>query len=258
VSLLLGVLGLVLGLALGAGGLVAAAPMHDGLATFLLKTGLNAGDGWIAEQQGNEYELHAVEYDADTGAYVTADEGDSDRRFFEDPDGLMHQLFGTPFGFTFDDSTAVTDAVTSAGAKAYGDLAADGGRLDPGESIPVEDLKDKAHIGTLERSYDGLKHRIEFINPFAELPAGGTIVDARQVQSLLSQAGSPDTPQKAAENAAQAERAFEDWGELKRNISLLAAAMVGGLLVYIGMSGGGGGSGGGGISLMLSGVGVLL
>jgi hypothetical protein len=75
------------------------------------------------------------------------------------------------------------------------------------------------------------------------------IIDVRQITSLLSHAGSPDTPRKTAENAAQAERAFENWGELKRNASLIAAFVIGAIMMYIGMSNGGGG--GGGVSLML-------
>jgi hypothetical protein len=75
------------------------------------------------------------------------------------------------------------------------------------------------------------------------------IIDVRQITSLLSHAGSPDTPRKTAENAAQAERAFENWGELKRNASLIAAFVIGAIMMYIGMSNGGGG--GGGVSLMV-------
>jgi len=75
------------------------------------------------------------------------------------------------------------------------------------------------------------------------------IIDVRDITSVLSHAGSPDTPRKTAENAAQAERAFDDWGELKRNASLIAAFVVGAIMMYIGMSNGGGG--GGGVSIML-------
>jgi hypothetical protein len=78
------------------------------------------------------------------------------------------------------------------------------------------------------------------------------IIDVRDITSALSHAGSPDTPRKTAENAAQAERAFDDWGELKRNASLIAAFVIGAIMMYIGMSnGGGGGGGGGGVSIML-------
>jgi hypothetical protein len=77
------------------------------------------------------------------------------------------------------------------------------------------------------------------------------IIDIREITSLLSHAGSPDTPRKTAENAAQAERAFDDWGDLKQSASMIGAAFTGGILVYLGMSGGGGGGGGGG-SLPLS------
>jgi hypothetical protein len=84
------------------------------------------------------------------------------------------------------------------------------------------------------------------------------IIDVRDITSVLSHAGSPDTPRKTAENAAQAERAFDDWGELKRNASLIAAFVVGAIMMYIGMSGGGGGGGGGGgVSIMLDTVAML-
>lgn len=82
------------------------------------------------------------------------------------------------------------------------------------------------------------------------------IIDVRDITSVLSHAGSPDTPRKTAENAAQAERAFDDWGELKRNASLIAAFVVGAIMMYIGMSNGGGG-GGGGVSIMLDTVAML-
>jgi hypothetical protein len=82
------------------------------------------------------------------------------------------------------------------------------------------------------------------------------IIDVRDITSVLSHAGSPDTPRKTAENAAQAERAFDDWGELKRNASLIAAFVIGAIMMYIGMSNGGGG-GGGGVSIMLDTVTML-
>jgi hypothetical protein len=83
------------------------------------------------------------------------------------------------------------------------------------------------------------------------------IIDVRDVTSILSHAGSPDTPRKTAENAAQAERAFDDWGELKRNASLIAAFVIGAIMMYIGMSNGGGG-GGGGVSLMIDSLALTL
>jgi len=82
------------------------------------------------------------------------------------------------------------------------------------------------------------------------------IIDVRDITSVLSHAGSPDTPRKTAENAAQAERAFDDWGELKRNASLIAAFVIGAIMMYIGMSNGGGG-GGGGVSIMLDTVAIF-
>jgi len=81
------------------------------------------------------------------------------------------------------------------------------------------------------------------------------IIDVRDITSVLSHAGSPDTPRKTAENAAQAERAFDDWGELKRNASLIAAFVIGAIMMYIGMSNGGGG--GGGVSIMLDTVAIF-
>lgn len=247
-SLVLAAFGFVFGIVATLGGLFVGAPAFEGVAKILIKLGIRSGDAWVIDQRGNKYELLEVEYDEDTSAYVHGDgEG---RRVFEDPDGLMHSLWKTPFGFSFDGTTAITDSVTAAAAKSYGDLKADGGALSADTSLSVKELQERAHVGTLEKTYDGLKHRVEFVNPFAELPPSGTLVDARQIQSMLSRAGSSEVPQKTAENAAQAERAFEDWGELKRNASLIAAFMVGALVMYFGMSGGGGG-GGVGISLML-------
>lgn len=255
-SLLWGLAGLVAGFVLAPLALLILAPEVNGVAKFLIKTGIRSGDGWIAVQRGNSYELVEVEYDAaDAKAYVA--EGGDDREFFEDPKGLMQTLWKTPFGFSFEGSPAVLDSVTATVAGEYGDLVADGGPIGADERFSLDELRSKAHVGTIEKNYGEVKHRIEYINPFVNVREG-VVADARKVVNLLSNAGTSETPRKTAENAAQAERAFENWGDLKRTGSMIAAFVVGGIMVYIAMSNGGGGGGGsGGVSLMVTGLGGL-
>lgn len=255
-SLVFGFLGLLFGIVIGAGGLVAAASWVDGAAKILIKLGIKARDAWVLNQEGNEYVLHQVAYDSDAGAY-TAEDDDGNTMYFEDPSGLMTPLFKTPIGISFEDTTAIADAVTATAGNAAGTMTTDGGQVAPTTELSIQELQNKAHIGTLEKAYDGVKHRIEYVNPYLSIPRGRTIVDARQIESLLSRAGSSEVPRETAERAAQAERAFEDWGELKRNASLIAAFVVGALMMWLGTSGGGGGGGGVSVPIMLNAISTI-
>jgi hypothetical protein len=235
--------------------LIGGATAHDGMARWLIKTGIRSGDGWVLNQAGNSYQLVPVDYDAeDAKAYVDSDE----ERYFEDPQGPMRTLFGRDFGLSVEGTTAISDSLTTAVASQTPDVVADGGELAATDTFSINELQDRLHVGSIDRTEtrqteDGqmvkYQSRIDYINPFVESPEPREIVDIRPVANLLKNAGDSSTPKTTAENAAQAERAFDNWGELKRNASLIAAAMVGGILVYLGMSGGGGGGGGGGASV---------
>jgi hypothetical protein len=239
------------------GGLVGAiapifvASFHDGTASFLIKTGIKSGDGWVLNQRANSYDLIAVEYDREDAKAYLADATDE---YFEDEGGLMRSLYSTDFGISMEGTSAIVDAATAQVATEYSKLSADGGEVDADARFTLEELQNVANVGNIEKTESHqtnggtvqLKSRIEYINPFTTVPDGRQIVDVRPVVNLLKNNGDSATPKTTAENAAQAERAFENWGELKRNASLIAAAMVGGILVYLGMSSGGGGGGGGG------------
>lgn len=248
---------LLVGIGIGFVAPMLLAPMSDALAQWMLKAGVKAGDAWVLVQRGNGYELEPAEYDAaDSKAYLVGDDGDSDREYFDDEHGLMKTLWKTPFGLAYEGQSAISDITAATVGREYGDLKTDGGPRDADETFTLDELKDFAHVGTLEKNYNGVKHRIEYVNPFTSVPDGREIVDVRGVVNLLKNNGSPETPRKTAENAAQAERAFDSMQGLKQSASLLAAAMVGGILVYIGMSGGGGG-GGASVGLMVNAVGML-
>jgi hypothetical protein len=251
---------LIVGMLLGPVFVILLAPAFDGLAKWLVKQGIRAGGDWVLKPVGGtQYDLEPVEYDdAEGKAWRAGGEDDDEREYFDDHGGKMRTLFGKSFGLAVDDDiAAIVDAVDAKVGEKEAAKVADGGTLDDGTKSVLEDLRAHAHIGSMEKSYqNGLKQRIDYVNPFVELTDEdrGTIVDVRDAVTLLSKNGSPETPRKTAENAAAAERAFEDWGELKRNASLIAAFLMGAIVTEF-IAGGGGGGGGGGISspIMLGG-----
>jgi hypothetical protein len=228
------------------------APVISGAAKLLIKLGIRSGGDWLLKPVGGtRYELVQVEYDdAEGKAWRAGDDDDEDREYWDDTGGRMRTLFGKSFGLAVDDVASVVDPVDCAVGNAEAEKATDGGLLESAtETFSLEEIRDRAHIGTLEKKYQGgLERRVEFINPFVEIGpdddgAEGEIVDVRDSVELLSKNGSPETPRKTAENAAAAERAFEDWGELKRNISLISAFIIGAITAeFIAGSGGGGGA----------------
>jgi hypothetical protein len=260
VSLLLWVsAALVVGMLLGPVFVILLAPAFDGLAKWLVKQGIRAGGDWVLKPVGGtQYDLEPVEYDdAEGKAWRAGDDDDEEREYFDDHGGRMRTLFGKSFGLAVDDDiAAIVDAVDAKVGEKEAAKVADGGTLDDSTKSVLEDLRDHAHIGSMEKSYqNGLKQRIDYVNPFVELTEEdrGTIVDVRDAVTLLSKNGSPETPRKTAENAAAAERAFEDWGELKRNASLIAAFLMGAIVTEFIASGGGGGGGGISSPIMLGG-----
>jgi hypothetical protein len=227
------------------------APVISGAAKFLIKLGVRSGGDWLLKPVGGtRYELVQVEYDdAEGKAWRSGDDDDEEREYWDDSGARMRTLFGKSFGLAVDDVSSVVDPVDCAVGKAEAKKATDGGLLESAtETFSLEEIRDRAHIGTLEKKYQGgLERRIEFINPFVSIApddegANGQVVDVRDSVELLSKNGSPETPRKTAENAAAAERAFDDWSELKRNISLISAFLIGAITAeFIAGSGGGGG-----------------
>lgn len=246
-----------MGLLLGPVLIILLAPAFDSVAKWLVKQGIRAGDDWVLKPVGGtKYDLEPVEYDGVEGkAWRAGGEDDDDREYYDDAGGRMRTLFGKSFGLAVDDDiSAIVDAVDAKIGEKEAAKVADGGTLEDETKSVLQDLREHAHIGSMEKSHQsGVKQRIDYVNPFIELDEDdrGTIVDVRDAVTLLSKNASPETPRKTAENAAQAERAFEDWGELKRNASLIAAFMMGAIVTEFIASGGGGG-GGGGISVGLS------
>jgi len=243
-----------------------SAPFFDAVAKFIVKLGIRSGGDWVLKPQGStEYTLETVEYDSTEGkAWRAGGEDDSDREYFDDDGGRMRTLFGKSFGLAVEDVSAIVDPVDCVIGKAEGERIADGGEITSQTQMTVEELRDRAHIGSLEKTVaqsDGgrLTRRLEFVNPFVSVDnQDHTVVDVRDAVSLLSRNASPDTARKTAENAAAAERAFDDWGELTRNASLIAAFLMGAIVTEF-IAGGGGGGGGGGsvVSLMIHNAAVL-
>jgi len=247
-SLTLYVVVLVAGMLLGPALVVGIAPVFDGVAKKIVRIGIRSGGDWILKPVGGtRYALEQVEYDdAEGKAWRVGDDEDPDREYYDDHGGRMRTLFGKSFGLAVDDVAAIVDPVDAKLGELEGEKATDGGQVSSQSTWTLEELRDRAHIGTAEQTVaEGVMRRVEFVNPFVSVGEedNGTIVDIRDAVTLLSSNASPETPRKTAENAAAAERAFEDWGELKRNASLLASAVVGAVIYHFAQSGGGGGGG---------------
>jgi hypothetical protein len=245
----------VTGLLLGPILVLTVAPLIGGAAKFIVRAGIRAGGDWILKPVGGtKYQLELVDYDEAEGrAWLAGDEDDDDREYYDDHGGRMRTLFGKSFGIAVEDVSAVVDPVDCKIGEKEAQKATDGGEVVSQDRFTIEELQNRASVGTLEKTLTSgqqkIQRRIEYINPFVTLDDSDdrTIVDVRDAVTLLSKNGSPETPRKTAENAAQAERAFEDWGELKRNASLIAAFLMGAIVAEF-IAGGGGGGGGGGVS----------
>lgn len=245
-SLLLYATVFILGLILGPGLIIVVAPYVESLAKFIVRVGIRAGGDWILKPVGGtRYQLEIVEYDdAEGKAWRVGDEDDADREYFDDHAGRMRTLFGKSFGLAVDDISSIVDPVDAKLGELEAQKATDGGQVSSQSEFTLEELRERAHIGTAEQTVaDGVMRRVEFINPFVTVDDtrdSQSIVDVRDSVTLLSKNGSPETPRKTAENAAAAERAFDDWGELKRNASLIAAFLMGAIVTeFIAGSGGG-------------------
>jgi len=250
----------VVGLLLGPLLILMIAPVFDGAAKFIVRAGIRSGGDWMLVQKSNKYDLVPVDYDAAEGqAWIKGDEGDDDREYFDDYGNRMHTLFGKSFGLNPEGVSAVVDAVDCKLGELEAEKRTDGGEITSQDRFTVEELANRATVGQLEQitsnASQKIVRRIEYVNPFvlADDSDKKSVVDIRDAVTLLSKNGSPETPRKTAENAAAAERAFEDWGELKRNASLIAAFLMGAIVTEFIASGGGGGGGGVSSPIMLGG-----
>jgi hypothetical protein len=237
----------IFGIAVGPLLVVLIAPYSPSIAKQIVRIGIRSGGDWVLKPVGGtRYKLEVVEYDdAEGKAWRVGDDDDPDREYYDDHGGRMRTLFGKSFGLAVEDIAAVVDPVDAKLGELEDQKATDGGQVSSQSEFTLEELRDRAHIGTAEQTVaDGVMRRIEFINPFVAVDDerdSNTIVDVRDAVTLLSKNASPETARKTAENAAAAERAFDDWGELKRNASLIAAFMMGAIVTeFIAGSGGGG------------------
>jgi hypothetical protein len=238
----------LLGLGLGPLVVVLVAPYSPAIAKQIVRIGIRSGGDWIIKPVGGtRYGLEVVEYDdAEGRAWRVGGDDDEDREYYDDHGGRMRTLFGKSFGLALDDVSAIVDPVDAKLGQLEGEKATDGGQISSQSEFTLEELRERALVGTAEQTIaDGIRRRVEFVNPFVALDDerdSQTIVDVRDAVTLLSKNASPETPRKTAENAAAAERAFDDWGELKRNASLIAAFLMGAIVTEFIAGGGSGGA----------------
>lgn len=234
-------LGLLLGVALAIG--LADSYLRSTLMSRILKSNK---DGWVLEQAGNRLNLLPLNREEDAGIYTV--DGQEGKRYKEDV-GLMTTWHGVPVGLSLEESRPMVDVEAATAAERASEKLADGGELSENSRLEVQDLIDRVKIG----EQHGRDRSIIYCNPFIALKEAPDLVDLRHVSKLLRFEAQPDAPRKSAKNAKEAERAFDSYAGAKKTIGLLGAAMVGGILTYIGTtSGGGGGGGGGGVNVPIS------
>ncbi len=232
----------LVGLVVGLGSLFVLPSVSDDFATMLVRTGMGVSENWLVIQRANSYDLVPVEYDSSVRGYRVNEGDESKEELYEDNAGMMHPVFnGISLGLAIEDSRAVVDSATAKVASAES-RKTDGGKLAADEMVTIGEVRNRSKVGEMQTP----KGEVDIINPFARIDDSQNLVDLREVVTLLKGSASPETPRRAARNAAEAERAFDGLTGLKQNASMIAAAMVGGVLVYLGMSGGGGGGGGDG------------
>lgn len=232
---------------LGFGAVIALAGRSASIRGTLLKNIIRSNpDGWVLEQQGEQYKLKELTYDEGADQYRIGSKNDAE---YKDEVGLMHTFNGTPLGLSLKGKRPMVDIETAAAAERASTMIPDGGQLAPDQDLEVEELQNRLGVGKLH----GPQRTVQYVNPFVDVDKEN-LVDLRNITKLLRYNSDSDTPRKTAKNQAEAERAFDKYGGLKRNASLLAAAMVGGVLTYIGTtsSGGGGGGGGGGVNVPIT------
>jgi hypothetical protein len=232
------VLYLTLGMLLGVGIAIGLADsyLRDTLLRRILKSNK---DGWVLEQAGNRLSLLPLERQEDSGIYTV--NGSEGKRYKEDV-GLMTTWHGVPVGLSLEESRPMVDVEAATAAERASEKLADGGTISETTQLDAQDLIDRVKIGQKH----GRNRSIVYCNPFIALKESPDLVDLRHITKLLRYESQPDAPRKSAKNAKEAERAFDSYAGAKKTIGLLGAAMVGGILTYIGTTSGGGGGGGGG------------
>jgi hypothetical protein len=231
----------LVGVIIGVGALLTLPSFSNGAAQTLIKSGLGSSENWLLIQRANSYDFVPVEYDETVRGYRVNEGDEGKEEVYEDHAGMMHTVFqGTNIGLATEDARAVVDSATAKVANVEA-AKTDGGSLAPGKKLSLDEVRSRSKVGEMKTA----KGNVEIVNPFVRLNDAQDLVDLRDVVTLLKGSASPETPRRAARNAAEAERAFDDLTGLKQNASLIAAAMVGGVLVYLGMTGGSGGGGGG-------------
>jgi hypothetical protein len=193
-------------------------------------------DGWILMQRANRYELEAIEFDSDADAYRIKESDE----YLEDNVGMMHTLFGVPFGLASDQGRPVVDIDAAQTASGIDHKITDGGTIDLEQRMSIQDIMDHFKIGTVQTS-QGPAH---IVNPFHATHDEEEIVDIRPTARLFGTASDPDTPRKAAKNAIEAERATQgmDLGQLGYWVQIVGSFLMGAIVTeYIAGSSGGGG-----------------
>lgn len=197
--------------------------------------------GWLLIQKGNNYELEPVaERNGDTVWVEDEETGDA----YDDPSGLMQTLYGVPIGMVREPFRPIGDVATADAGNAM-EARPDGGELKEDDQLTPEQIRDRMIVG-YERG-EPEDDTFVYVNPYKEEPNTPELTDLRNISQAISFAGKSDTPRKAAQNAKEAERAFERFGSLKSQAGLLAAFILGAITTeYIA---GSSGAGGGGISV---------
>lgn len=205
------------------------------LTKWALGVGLNASDdGWLLMQNGNHYELCAVDRGEDNDTLLL--ERDGDQIEITDELGLMHQLNGVPLGLASDASPA-TSGVRSDAAD---DALPDGGEAGADATVSLQEIGDEMNIETVSTA-TGVAH---LINPWLHRREQSEVVDIRPTARLFRGNATPQTPRKTAENAVEDERnsGGMDVGQLTEYAMLLGAFVVGGIMTeFIAGSSSGGG-----------------
>lgn len=232
----------IVGLIVGAG-LVFAFAGSSYLRDTLLRQILRSNKtGWALTQRGSRYTLDALDRDEKADSYIVT--GPSGEEYAEDGSGHMHTLEGVPFGLRMGSERPIVDVETAEAAHAASEKVADGGELNVTNNggVVLNDPEDHIVIGKVS----GKARKILYVNPYYLRDRVPDILDLRPVAKLMRHDADPDTPQKTAKNAAEAERSLDSMGDLKSWAKNLGYVMLGAITTYIGTTSGGGGGGGGG------------
>jgi len=220
-------------------GLVVGAGNNQSISNYLMQLTLNGNpDGWALVQRGNRYTLDMLSRDDDADAWQIGDEDSAE--WLEDPADQMHMLMGVPFALKLGAKRPATDLQTaSAMDQAAGMQTDGGGEIDPSAMYSMQEITSKMTVGEMRTSEGAL---VKFLNPYVDL-ASERVVDLRNITKAFRYDAGSDTPRKAAKNATEAERSFDNLTDLKEFGKILSAFIAGAIAAFIGSSAGGGGGG---------------